>query len=65
MSTVPEVLVAKHMSLPILVASVVSNKCYPLADIRETTVDEVIAVVNETAPQLQALIVKLIEMNKL
>jgi purine-nucleoside phosphorylase len=65
MSTVPEVLVAKHMGLPILVASVVSNKCYPLADIRETTVDEVIAVVNKTAPLLQALMVRLIETNKL
>ncbi|MEL7220591.1 MAG: purine-nucleoside phosphorylase, partial [Bacteroidota bacterium] len=65
MSTVPEVLVAKHMSLPILVTSVVSNKCYPLADIRETTVDEVIAVVNKTAPQLQTLIVDMIKNAKL
>lgn len=65
MSTVPEVLVAKHMSLPIFVTSVVSNKCYPLADIRETTVDEVIAMVGETAPRLQALIVELIQTGQL
>lgn len=56
MSTVPEVLVAKHMSLPVFVISVVSNKCYPLEDIRETTVDAVIEMVGRTAPRLQELI---------
>lgn len=60
MSTVPEVLVAKHMDLPLLVVSVVSNKCYPINEIKETTVEDVIAKVAETAPKLQALMLKLL-----
>ncbi|WP_020536345.1 purine-nucleoside phosphorylase [Lewinella cohaerens] len=60
MSTVPEVLVAKHMELPIFVVSVVSNKCYPLEDIKETSVEDVIAKVGETSPRLQALVKELI-----
>lgn len=60
MSTVPEVLVAKHMELPIFVVSVVSNKCYPLEDIRETSVEDVIAMVQSTSPRLQEIIKELI-----
>ncbi|MFQ5447751.1 MAG: purine-nucleoside phosphorylase [Saprospiraceae bacterium] len=57
MSTVPEVLVAKHAGMRIFVVSVVSNKCYPLEEIRETTVADVIAVV-EKAERGVALIVR-------
>lgn len=61
MSTVPEVLVAKHAGLAVFVVSVVSNKCYPLEDIRETSVEDVIAMVGETTPRLQALIKELLK----
>lgn len=57
MSTVPEVLVAKHMGLPVFVLSVVSNKCFPIEDITETTVEEVIQLANEVQPKM-SLIVK-------
>ena len=60
MSTVPEVLVAKHMGLPIFVVSVVSNKCYPIEEIQETTVEDVIAMVGRVTPQVQALVTELI-----
>ena len=60
MSTVPEVLVARHMGLSVLAVSVVSNKCYPLHEIRETSVEDVIAVVENTAPKLQRVIVDLL-----
>jgi purine-nucleoside phosphorylase len=56
MSTVPEVLVARHADLPVFVTSVVSNKCYPLADIQPTTVDDVIATVQAVEPRLRLLI---------
>ena len=56
MSTVPEVIVARHMDLPVFVVSVVSNKCYPLEEIRVTTIDSVIAVVEATAPKLQLIV---------
>lgn len=56
MSTVPEVLVARHMELPVFVVSVVSNKCYPLSEIKPTTVEDVIAVVEGTAPRVQLIV---------
>ncbi len=56
MSTVPEVLVARHIDLPVFVASVVSNKCFPIADIQPTTVENVIATVQSVEPELRLLI---------
>ncbi|MEL7020628.1 MAG: purine-nucleoside phosphorylase [Bacteroidota bacterium] len=57
MSTVPEVIVARHSGLKIFVLSVISNQCYPKEIIKETTVEEVIALANTTAPKM-CLIVK-------
>lgn len=56
MSTVPEVIVARHAGLPVFVVSVVSNKCYPIADIQPTTVEDVIATVQAVEPKLRFLI---------
>lgn len=61
MSTVPEVLVARHMGLPIFVVSVVSNLCYPIEAIGETTLEEVIAVVEAAEPKIRGLVVELIK----
>lgn len=61
MSTVPEVLVARHMNLPVLVVSVVSNKCYPIEELTATTVEEVITAVEAVAPKLQLLIRELLK----
>ena len=60
MSTVPEVLVAKHIELPILVTSVVSNKCFPIEEIQETTLEDVLQVVANVEPKLTQLIKKVI-----
>lgn len=57
MSTVPEVLVAKHAGLKVFVVSVVSNKCFPIEELTETTLEEVIDVVNRASPKV-ALVVK-------
>ena len=56
MSTVPEVLVARHSGLNIFVVSVISNKCYPIEIIQETTLEDVIAVVNAAEPKLRRLV---------
>lgn len=56
MSTVPEVLAAHHMDLPVFVVSVVSNQCYPLEVIEETTVEEVIAVAESAEPKMRLII---------
>jgi purine-nucleoside phosphorylase len=61
MSTVPEVLVARHMNLPVFVASVVSNKCWPVEEIRETTVEDVISLAREVEPSLRLIFTKVIE----
>lgn len=56
MSTIPEVLTARHMELPVFVTSVATNKCFPLEDLRPTTVDDVIAVAHAAEPKLSAII---------
>lgn len=53
MSTVPEVIVAKHAEINTLVCSIVSNVCYPPEQITETTLEEVIAVAHESGDQLK------------
>ncbi|SEP88520.1 purine-nucleoside phosphorylase [Neolewinella agarilytica] len=55
MSTVPEVLVARHAGLPVFVISVVSNKCFPIAEIQPTTVDDVIETVKAVEEKLRKL----------
>lgn len=61
MSTVPEVIVAKHMSLPVFAASVVSNQGYPPESMQETTVEEVIAMVSSVEPKLRLVVTQLIQ----
>jgi purine-nucleoside phosphorylase len=56
MSTVPEVLVARHANLPVLVLSVATNKCYPIEELTETTVDEVIAVAQGAEPKMRKIL---------
>ncbi|MBN8679038.1 MAG: purine-nucleoside phosphorylase [Chitinophagales bacterium] len=56
MSSIPEVLVARHMSLPVLMISLVSNVAYPRSAIRETTVEEVIATAEAAEPKMRLLI---------
>lgn len=61
MSTVPEVLVARHSGLRVFVVSVVSNKCFPIEEITETTLEEVIAVVQSAEPKVAAVVRGLLE----
>lgn len=61
MSTVPEVIVARHMGLPVFVISVVSNQCYPIEQITATTVEEVIAVAKSAEPKMTLLVRELIK----
>ncbi len=61
MSTVPEVITARHAEIPVLVLSMISNVCFPVEAIQETTVEDVIAVAEENAPILQQMIVSVLE----
>jgi purine-nucleoside phosphorylase len=61
MSSVPEVLVARHMDLPVLMLSLVANVAYPPSAIRETSVEDVIAVASAAEPRLSLIIKELLK----
>jgi len=56
MSTVPEVIVAKHAGMKIAAVSIVSNVCFPPERITETTVEEVIEVANQASDKLNKIL---------
>ena len=61
MSTVPEVLVARHSDLKVLVISIVSNKCFPIEAIKETTVEDVIAIAIGAEPKMRLIIKEMLK----
>jgi purine-nucleoside phosphorylase len=61
MSSVPEVLVARHMNLPVLMLSLVTNVAYPPSVIRETSVEDVIAAAGAAEPNLTLIIKELLQ----
>lgn len=56
MSTVPEVIVARHAKLKVTVFSVVSNVCFPTTRLTETTVEDVVKVVSRSASNIEQLL---------
>jgi purine-nucleoside phosphorylase len=61
MSTVPEILAASQMGLPVFAVSVITDKGYPPETVKEVTVEEVIAVAREAEPRMTVLLKQLIE----
>jgi purine-nucleoside phosphorylase len=61
MSSIPEVLVARHMDLAVLMISLVANVSFPPSAIRETTLEDVIAVARAAEPKLRLLIRELLQ----
>jgi len=60
MSTVPEVIVARHAGLRIFGASVITDVCLP-ESLKPCNIDEIIKTANEAEPKLTKLIYTLIE----
>lgn len=56
MSSVPEVLVARHQGIPVLMLSLVTNVAFPPSVIRMTTAEDVIALASEAQPRLTLLV---------
>ena len=55
MSTVPEVLVANHMRVPVLATSLVSNECHDVDALSPTTIEEVMEVARVGGERLRRL----------
>ena len=60
MSTIPEVIINKYRGIDTLAFTIVSNVCFPLSVLTETSVEEVIKNVNINAEKLQSIILDLI-----
>jgi len=60
MSTVPEVLAAVHMGLPVFAISVITDKGYPTDEIEAVTVEDVIAVAKAAEPKMTLILQNLI-----
>ncbi|MEO0897951.1 MAG: purine-nucleoside phosphorylase [Bacteroidota bacterium] len=60
MSTVPEVLVARHMDLCVCAISVITDECDP-DNLREFSLDEVIEIANQAEPKLTDMFLTLIK----
>ena len=59
MSTVPEVIVARHMGLPVFAVSVITDLCYPGA-IEEVNIEKVLAAAAKAEPYLTELMGKMV-----
>ncbi|WNJ16233.1 purine-nucleoside phosphorylase [Pontibacter sp. G13] len=60
MSTVPEVIVARHMDLRVCAISVITDECDP-DDLHPVSIEDVIAVANEAEPKLTDILATLIK----
>lgn len=60
MSTVPEVIVARHLGMKVLALSVVTNVCYPQERIKVTTVEDVIQMVESKTSDVGKIIASVI-----
>ena len=61
MSTVPEVIVANHMSLPVFAISVITDEGFH-ADLKPVSLEEIVAVAATAEPKLTAILKELIVM---
>ncbi|MBK0382342.1 purine-nucleoside phosphorylase [Pedobacter sp. SD-b] len=59
MSTVPEVIVANHMGLPVFAISVLTDEGFP-QDLQPVSVEEIIKIASEAEPKLTAILKELI-----
>ena len=60
MSTVPEVIVARHMGMPVLGVSIITDECFPDA-LRVAVLSEIIENAMGAEPDLTRLITRVVE----
>ena len=61
MSTVPEVIVANHLGLPIIAVSVLTDECDP-DNLKQVDIAEIIAIAGKTEPKMVKLFRELIKL---
>lgn len=61
MSTVPEVIVAAHMQLPVFAVSVITDVCFPPERVQPVDIADIIATAKTAEPKLTLLMSALIE----
>jgi purine-nucleoside phosphorylase len=61
MSTVPEVIVANHLSLPVMAVSVLTDECDP-DDLKPVSIAEIIALAGQAEPKMITLFKELIKL---
>ena len=59
MSTVPEVIIARHMLMPVFAASVVTDMCLP-DHLEEAKLEDILAVASEAEPRLTKLLAAMV-----
>ncbi|RYE06640.1 MAG: purine-nucleoside phosphorylase, partial [Sphingobacteriales bacterium] len=62
MSTVPEVIVARHMDLPVFAISVLTDEGWP-EELKPVSLDEILAVAREAEPKMTLILKELIANN--
>ncbi|WP_158974485.1 purine-nucleoside phosphorylase [Cellulophaga sp. L1A9] len=60
MSTVPEVIVANHLSLPVIAVSVITDECNP-ENLEPVDINDIIAIAEKTEPSMVQLFRELIK----
>ncbi|WP_405412686.1 purine-nucleoside phosphorylase [Maribacter sp. Asnod1-A12] len=60
MSTVPEVIVANHLSLPIVAVSVITDECNP-DNLKPVNISDIISIAEKTEPKMVKLFQELIK----
>ncbi len=61
MSTIPEVIVAVHMGLPVFAISVITDICFPPERVEPANVPDIIATAKEAEPKMTDIIKGMIE----
>jgi purine-nucleoside phosphorylase len=60
MSTVPEVIVANHLNLPVIAVSVLTDECNP-DDLKPVNIPEIIAIAGLAEPKMITLFKTLLQ----
>lgn len=61
MSTIPEVVVARHASMKVCVLSCISNQCYPPENIKSSSLEDILRVVEQAGKKMNELLIGFME----